>query len=276
MDANDRHAERLLTAGEFAKLLSTTKATLRHYDQLGILQPALVEDNGYRYYRPDQAQVFLVIELFSDCGLTLKEIRGYLETFDTEHGMQLLKLAECKLAERLRKARQLSLLLESKNTLCRLETTQEYGVPFLRYLPERHYFKSSRPIGGEHRQKIHTIHCVNIARYVAEHGEFPEHPFISQAQISWDEQGLPHLTDLPESGNEVELCTHPEGLYVSQLVAGIDYDAAAVVENMHDFAVGKGLALDDELYIVDTINFVITQNADEFSSLYFIRVLSES
>lgn len=271
MGTDGHGTEELLSVGEFAKLLNTTKATLRHYDQLGILPPAKITESGYRYYSADQAQVFLVIELFSDCGLTLKQIRGYLETFDTEHGKRLLALAEESLADRLRKTRQLALLLESKNTLCRLETTQEYGVPFLRYLPERHYFKSSRPIGGEERHKIHTIHCVNIARYVAEHDEFPEHPFVSQAKIGWDEEGHAQLTDLPEPEDEVELCTHPAGLYVSQLCRGVDFDPGAIVESMRDFATSKGLSLGDDLYIVDTINFVITQDEDEFSSLFFIR-----
>ena len=39
------------TTGQFAKLCSTTKETLFHYDSLGLLKPARVGENGYRYYR---------------------------------------------------------------------------------------------------------------------------------------------------------------------------------------------------------------------------------
>jgi DNA-binding transcriptional MerR regulator/DNA gyrase inhibitor GyrI len=41
--------------GAFSKLGKTTVKTLRHYDEVGLLKPALVdEENGYRYYTTSQ------------------------------------------------------------------------------------------------------------------------------------------------------------------------------------------------------------------------------
>jgi len=44
-----------LKIGEFARVGQVTIATLRHYDQCGLLKPnALDPDTGYRYYSLDQ------------------------------------------------------------------------------------------------------------------------------------------------------------------------------------------------------------------------------
>ena len=40
--------EKLYTTGQFADMCGVKKQTLFHYDDIGILKPVLVEENGYR------------------------------------------------------------------------------------------------------------------------------------------------------------------------------------------------------------------------------------
>ena len=51
MNASER-ARRcgLYQIGEVSKIGGISQRTLRHYDKLGLMQPDLVGDNGYRYY----------------------------------------------------------------------------------------------------------------------------------------------------------------------------------------------------------------------------------
>jgi DNA-binding transcriptional MerR regulator len=45
----------MYSIGEFSKINRITPKTLRHYDRIGLLTPASVDDwTGYRYYSPDQ------------------------------------------------------------------------------------------------------------------------------------------------------------------------------------------------------------------------------
>lgn len=45
------HTEGLLRIGEVACLLNLSVGTLRHYEQMGLLEPAYVDQaSGYRYY----------------------------------------------------------------------------------------------------------------------------------------------------------------------------------------------------------------------------------
>ena len=41
---------RTYTVSQLARLSGTSVRTLHHYDEIGLLKPASVGDNGYRYY----------------------------------------------------------------------------------------------------------------------------------------------------------------------------------------------------------------------------------
>ncbi|HEV7741419.1 MAG TPA: MerR family DNA-binding transcriptional regulator, partial [Pseudolysinimonas sp.] len=38
---------------DIARLAGTTSRTLRHYDDVGLVKPSRIGDNGYRYYDAD-------------------------------------------------------------------------------------------------------------------------------------------------------------------------------------------------------------------------------
>ncbi|MDR3360703.1 MAG: MerR family transcriptional regulator [Bifidobacteriaceae bacterium] len=71
-------ADHLLKSGDFARLCGTTKETLRHYNAIGLLRPAVVESNGYRRYSFAQVADFMLITALSQSGRKLGQIRDYL------------------------------------------------------------------------------------------------------------------------------------------------------------------------------------------------------
>jgi DNA-binding transcriptional MerR regulator len=44
-----------LTIRKFSELTHTTIDTLKHYDDIGLLKPARIGPNRYRYYLPEQS-----------------------------------------------------------------------------------------------------------------------------------------------------------------------------------------------------------------------------
>lgn len=68
---------KMLKIGEFSCLAKTTVKTLRYYDEIGLLKPVFVDDNGYRYYQIDQLNDLLkIVELrkLDVPVLTIKEV----------------------------------------------------------------------------------------------------------------------------------------------------------------------------------------------------------
>ena len=69
-----------LKIGEFSKLCRVTIKTLRHYEELGLLCPAEIDDySGYRYYEIGQAVRLNRILHLKCLGLSLDEIRELFE-----------------------------------------------------------------------------------------------------------------------------------------------------------------------------------------------------
>ncbi len=66
------------TTGQFAKLCETTKETLRHYDNIGVIKPVKKQDNGYKYYSSHQIFDWYIISVLKHAGCSLHEIGDYL------------------------------------------------------------------------------------------------------------------------------------------------------------------------------------------------------
>ncbi len=98
----------LMSTGAFAKHCKTTKETLFHYYESGLLSPVFIGDNNYRYYSPEQVNDFNKIKLLSSFGCTLKEIKKVLESDDQEQYKKLLIQKKKYIEEK---------IIEMKNTL---------------------------------------------------------------------------------------------------------------------------------------------------------------
>jgi DNA-binding transcriptional MerR regulator len=73
-----------LTVGEFSRMTHLSVKTLRHYHQVGLLEPAEVNPGtGYRYYRADQVPTAQVIRRLRDLEMPVTEVKEVLGTSET-------------------------------------------------------------------------------------------------------------------------------------------------------------------------------------------------
>jgi len=68
----------MLTVKVLAKLSSVTTRTIHYYDEIGLLEPAVVGANGYRYYGQDELLRLQQILLYKELGLELDTIKELL------------------------------------------------------------------------------------------------------------------------------------------------------------------------------------------------------
>ncbi len=64
---------------ELAGMSGVTSRTLRHYDGIGLLKPAHVGSNGYRYYEDDQLLRLQQILLLREFGVGLADVAAALD-----------------------------------------------------------------------------------------------------------------------------------------------------------------------------------------------------
>ena len=70
---------KLLTVKQVAKVSGVSVRALHHYDEIGLLKPASIGRNGYRYYGRDELLRLQQILLHRELDIPLGEIRAILD-----------------------------------------------------------------------------------------------------------------------------------------------------------------------------------------------------
>jgi DNA-binding transcriptional MerR regulator/effector-binding domain-containing protein len=139
---NQKH----FTAGEFAQLCLTTKETLRHYNDIGILRPETTGANGYRYYSSAQFFDFYLISSLKRAGSPLSDIRRYLEHPDAEDFLQLLyKQRESLMREKQMVERMERLVRQSISSIELALSAERFGQPGLAACGEEYFAAVEAP-----------------------------------------------------------------------------------------------------------------------------------
>jgi DNA-binding transcriptional MerR regulator len=91
----------MLSIGEFARLGGVTTRTLRHYGELGILEPAKVDPtSGYRSYSVDQLADLRRVLALRELGVGLDQIRKLLvDDVSVEQLRGMLRLRQVEIAD---------------------------------------------------------------------------------------------------------------------------------------------------------------------------------
>lgn len=74
--------------GEFSQITHLTIKALRYYDEVGILKPSLVLDNGYRFYNEEDFQRAMQIQLLKSLNFSINEIKDVFTNVVDENDLQ--------------------------------------------------------------------------------------------------------------------------------------------------------------------------------------------
>lgn len=93
----------MIEIGDFAHLSQVSTATLRHYDEIGLLEPVKVDGfTGYRYYSVSQLPRLNRILALKDLGLSLEQIERTLDDgLSAEQLRGMLRIKRTEVAQHL-------------------------------------------------------------------------------------------------------------------------------------------------------------------------------
>ncbi len=80
----------MLTIKQLSQLAGVTPRTLRYYDQIGLLKPSQVGQNGYRYYTEEALLRLQQVLFYRELGVPLEEIRRMMgrSDYDILHSLE--------------------------------------------------------------------------------------------------------------------------------------------------------------------------------------------
>lgn len=269
--------QKFLSSGEFARLCRTTKATLFHYDQLGLLKPRYLTSNGYRRYGAEQFFDFDTITAFKDAGSSLEEISHLRDNLDEaalihwlEEKRRILRDERRRLAQRDIMLRDMLEGLHEANALnfdtCLVEKQQEENLEIIPTEAD----SNNIPMDLIARSAAYITHMENGKKR-------PRTPFgfildkevlfgASYNELYYFSRARRHTLDTvklhKKEGNYL-VCAH-RGDYNSHLDC---------LQKIYQWIVTNKITVDGYLYVYDMISCLGQNTSDIYTVKYCIEVI---
>lgn len=233
------HQNDLIRISQMASMHGISRQTLILYDKNGLLKPAYVSSNGYRYYSISQIPYLRLICLLKQMGVSLADIGSYMRNRSARSLSSLLD-QRCdaiqgqvdQLQEQLREIRQLQCLFQHAST-----AEKNVGLPRVEWLPRRRAIFSPYPSDAtkEEQMDVRKLHLALMGAWgqLLEAGMLPSSGFGSMLvtdNLAGDEPlaGAGSIVIVPD-GREVEgahMVELPEGEYVTMYKLAMPYEVS--------------------------------------------------
>src|SRR5690242_16545098 len=124
------------TVSEVAKLSGVSVRTLHHYDEVGLLKPAGVGPNGYRYYGRGELLRLQQILFHRELGFSLQEIGRVLDAEDFDK-VAALKAHRAKLAAEAARYRRLMRTIDATLAALEGDATMDETAMYMGFDPKK-------------------------------------------------------------------------------------------------------------------------------------------
>ncbi len=253
----------LFTTGEFAKVCNTTKDTLFHYDEIGVLKPEITMDNGYRYYTLKQIYIFSLIRTLRDCGSSLNEIKDYLDMDDPDNITEFINDKKSRLS------RQIDIINQSLRFLGQTAHAAELmrssadsypDTPGLKDIEEMYIIAT--PTGISNRTNSHESASVLAEhfKYCDNNRQIDKYPIgriISKNTLFSGELFYSYVFSIIDHKiDDAKLMTVPAGTYAFVYHHG-DYDTIGYsYQKLINYVMVNGYHISSDVYELEANNFM--------------------
>lgn len=210
-----QNQRKLFRAGEFARLCGVSKHTLFHYDDIGVVRPAFVASNGYRYYSMQQFLAMDIVAVLQETGMSLREIKAYMAARDPQCLLTLLEEKQESLAREQAKLARMRQLLQQTAARTREGLQAVCGAPRMEECLEE-YLIVTPVYGTDDRAQMEA--CTDHLEYCHAHGFDEQAPLgvmMRQETLlsGGDSVADFYFSQLPRRRKCSRLHIRPAGLY---------------------------------------------------------------
>lgn len=215
----------LFTIGQFAQMHGINKKTLMWYDETDVFKPALIKENGYRYYSYSQSPTLETILLLRELDVPLDKVKNFMNKTTPQKLMNLFDEQLIAIDEDISrlKAIRKSLTYRKKelSTLVDLDLSQiniieEEADQFamIRITKDTSWEKQLKMITEKTKKyKLHNLHDVSHGYMISTENLY-RNEFDNYYAI---------FIKVPDLPLEEDIYTKPKGTYLRAYCQG-DYD----------------------------------------------------
>ena len=268
-----------LTSGAFAALCGTTKETLRHYKDVGLLLPAHQGNNRYFYYDVEQFYDFYAISIFRQTGTPLEEIGRCLRGQDTVQTLELLREQRVRLEAERKKLEHMDFVLSS--ALRNLEfgpvpdmipQTARFEREHLMALPAKELEGLMAPGASEDEMLIAVLErCQALCGQYGVQTDF-QLGAIHPPEKRGEPGAISHLyTRIKEKTDFPYYKEKPAGQYLYLCCRG-RWDISEGYAALNRFILERGLDTTGDFYACDLAGFILNAVEKNAASMISVRL----
>ncbi|MEY8389013.1 MerR family transcriptional regulator [Oscillospiraceae bacterium 38-13] len=269
-----------LTSGGFAALCGTTKETLRHYKDMGLLSPAHQGDNRYFYYDVEQFYDFYAISIFRQTGTPLEELRRCLQGQDTAKTLVLLREQRTRLESERQKLEHMDFVLSSAlhnlefgSVLDMVPQTAWFEAEHMLALPVEELEGLMTPAASEDEMLIVVLErCQRLCEQYGIQTDF-QLGAIHQPGKEGEPGAISHLyTRIKEKADFPYYMEKPAGHYLYLCCRG-RWDISAGYTAFNRYILEQGLETTGDFYACDLAGFILNSVEKNAASMISVQLL---
>jgi DNA-binding transcriptional MerR regulator len=255
---------KLYKIGKISKLYNISTDLLRYYEKEGLIKPQEIKENGYRYYSARQIWKLNTIRGLRNLGVSLGEIKIYIEERSTKKSLELVEFQLGVIDEKLYELLKLKKQLNSKKIyLHKVLENKKYGKITEIILPERRCYKKYHDIDTDWEIDLELKKLTNSID--SDEGEYfagsRGGAILEVDDYNKKEYNLYKGTFLMDSSGESRL---KEGRYISLTFKGSYKGKDIHYKNIKKYMDKNDLEIDGEILEIYKIDIHETDNEDEF------------
>ncbi len=279
----------LISIGEMAKMYEITTQTLRYYDKIGLLHPAIINpETGYRYYALRQCLILDVILYLKYIGTPLEEIVHLIQNGQdsVEHLREILRNNQQAVAEKIKALEQTGRMIDIKLAqLEQMEQVKGFGEVYHKTLPARQglcVYAEEPSYTSEHPDyrenlRTHDVHyAARILTAIVERSDYAniecEWGFFGSSANTLQKDVLPKyngyfsITNNPALDRQFPQYAFqiPAGEYLCTTYRGQMFANAQAHNLLYDYVTENHIALEGFFYDEPLYSGYLTPNRDDY------------
>ena len=262
-------------AGEFASLCQVKKDTLFHYDHIGILKPEKIGENGYRYYSVKQFYTFDLISSLKGLGMSLGEIKAYLDKRNPQDFLSLLEHEQDKIKKEQARLKAVNQLLSATISHTKLGTTLPLDTLILEEQKEEYYLAVEAPDFTQFNESAYLLRSRQLLALVRHEGamSLPLGDIITKNSLltgKFIEDYYYCKISPTKDMHDVKI--KPAGRYITLLHRG-DYDSLQeAYEHFTQRVLEAGYMMKGDLYEEDLLHYMSVSNSQDYVMKFSLQV----
>lgn len=265
------------TTGELAKACHILRKTLLFYDKLGLIQPEVILDNGYRYYK--RAQLFLLelVVTLRNIDIPLTRIQAYLANRSPATYQRLLKEQQEHIQQEIKRLEQLNKNLNTYIQDLDKQNNLSYGIIQAVQCPEQYLFVTNGCKQNE-SFKERSLHAARLFLLLRDKLPFKQHVFgyIVNEQALYDTKKYraeEYFYPLQQPFSNIPYRVRPAGTYLTLYFQGVYmHNSAIYLSQMGEYCQKNNITTISDIYVTSLLNYWTTTNNEEYVYKLEVRI----